>query len=198
MSPSESAGLGWGGPHSLRWEGGSALVLHPRPSPSSRAVTHAALCSARVGPAPRHLLLLGVFALALALVQLLHLRRARRARGTAARSSAPSETVSLFTSMISTTPPRLVRLSVTSPRAPLRAPSRAHACTCTRTARYLRRLQRSRLGAPRTTLLHSVARARGRRLRRGQMQRRAKLTELCAVGEHLAQSKRAPTIAARH
>jgi len=47
LSPSESAGLGWGGPHSLRWEGGSALVLHPRPSPSSRAVTHTLRSAAR-------------------------------------------------------------------------------------------------------------------------------------------------------
>jgi hypothetical protein len=71
--------------------------------------------------------------------------------------------------------PRAVKRHLLA-RAPLRAPSRAHACTRTHTARHLCRLQRSRLGAPRATPLPSVARARGRRLRRGQMQRRAKLT----------------------
>ena len=40
LSPSESAELGWGGPHSLRWEGGSAL-----------AASSPARCRARLRPA---------------------------------------------------------------------------------------------------------------------------------------------------
>lgn len=67
----------------------------PSSSPVSVLPLSHARCALRRArrPAPRHPSLLGVLALALA--QLPHLRRAWRARGKAARSSAPSETVSL-------------------------------------------------------------------------------------------------------
>lgn len=67
----------------------------PSSSPVSVLPFSHARCALRRArrPAPRHPSLLGVLALALA--QLPHLRRAWRARGKAARSSAPSETVSL-------------------------------------------------------------------------------------------------------
>jgi hypothetical protein len=164
LSPSESAGLGWGGPHSLRWEGGSALALHPRPSPSSRAVTHAALCGVRIGPAPRHLPFLCVLAHALA--QLPHLRRARRAQhGREEQRVERGRFARCLLDRHDAAAPRAVKrhlLARTTARA--LACTRVHARTHARTARHLRGLQRSRRGAPRTTLLSPAAQACARKM----------------------------------
>jgi hypothetical protein len=129
--------------------------------PSS--VTHAALCGARGGRrhATPHSSACSRSRSRSCRIYGEHGARAARPRG-AARRARPFRSPA---SLIATPPPRLVWPSVTFSRAPLCAPSRAHACTRTRTARHVRRLQRSRLGAPRATLLSSVARARGRRLR---------------------------------
>ena len=136
---------------------GGWVGSRPSSSPVSvqpRSHARCALRRARRAGA-RHPLLLGVFALALALVQLPHLRRARRARGTAARSGAPSETVSLFTSLIATTPPRLVRSSVTFSRA--RATARALACTRVHTHTHRATSAQVATPAPRRAPCHTSA-----------------------------------------
>ncbi len=131
--------------------------------------THAALCGARVGPPP-----------AAATFHSSARSRSRPrscrtcgehgARGTAARSSASNETVSLVASLIATmtamTTLRLVRSSGTFLRTPLRAPSRAHARTRTCSHAHTHRATHAQVATLVGRTLLSPA--RGRRLSRGQ------------------------------